>query len=138
MKALAFILAVAVPATASAERRTYDVKATRRQLSNKYDSIGSCGALDRMMKDRHVLSIDEENDLVGVDGQRWHVVTGEPDLMITFHEENGQLVHLTMNLYVNRRGLTGNYVLSGVIRDKDNPRSYEYCEDVVYVDGTRR
>lgn len=126
---------VATVSVASAERRTYDVKATRKKMSS---NVLSCGALDRMMKDRHILSIDEENDLVGVNGFRWRVMSNEPDLMITFHDGNGQKTFLTMDLYVNRRGLTGKYTLSGVVPDKDDPRSFEYCEDTVYVDGTRR
>lgn len=135
MKALAIMLALAIPATAFAERRTYNVKPTRKKMST---SAPSCGALDRMMKDKHTISIDEENDLVGVDGQRWRVLRPEPDLFISFHDQPGQLTYLTMDLYVNRRGLSGKYTLSGIIRDEEDPRSYEYCEDTVYIDGVRR
>jgi hypothetical protein len=128
------VLVALLASTASAGRRTYDVKATRKAKV----SMPSCGATARMLRDRHVLSIDDNNNLVGVNGLRWRVRAGEPDLVVTFHDKDGQKTWLMLDLYVNQRGLSGRYVLTGVIPDPVDPRKYEFCQDAVYLNGTRR
>lgn len=135
MKSLLILCALA--ANASADRRVYDFHATRPL---KYRDFPSCLATDRMMKDRHVLTID--GDHVSVDGFEWKVLYGEPDLYLMFHDEDArgvpQQTFLILDLYVNQRGLSGKYTLWGTIPNADDPRQHTQCVDTVYLDGNRR
>lgn len=138
MKSLAIALALAIPATASADTRVYDVHATR--VADPDDRFMSCDAADRMLKDKHVIKIDDDGN-VYVNGFKWKALTEEPDLVLSFHNSEGrttQKTFLVMDLYVNQRGLSGKYTLFGRIPDVDDPRKQYVCADTVYVDGTAR
>lgn len=135
MKKLAIALALAIPATASADTRVYDVKAVRVEKFRREDP--TCGAADRMMKDKHVLKIDDDGN-VTINGFKWKSLTEEPDLLIAFHNAHWQKTFLMMDLYVNQRGLSGRYILTGVQPYPDDPTKQYVCQDIVWVDGTAR
>lgn len=129
------IILMALAGVASADTRVYDVHATRG--GEREAGYQSCLATSRMLKDRHVIKIDDDGN-VTVNGFRWKALTEEPDLLIAFHNSNWQKTFLTMDLYVNQRGLAGKYILTGVQPDPDDPRIQRPCQDVVYIDGTVR
>lgn len=135
MKSLAIALALAVPAVATADTRVYDVHATR--VADPDDRFMSCDATGRMMKDKHVIKIDDDGN-VTINGFKWKSLTEEPDLILSFHNSHWQKTFLMMDIYVNQRGLSGKYTLVGRIPDVDDPRKQYVCVDTVYVDGTRR
>lgn len=117
---------------AGADVRTYDVKATRVATLTQ---MPSCDAKGRMLKDRHVVKIDDETGRVTVNGFKWQVFNPDPDLIMDFHRVSSglrQKTYLVMDLYVNQSGLSGIYMLFGeLIGGKP-------CADAVYLDGNRR
>lgn len=134
------LVLVALAGAAHADTRVYDIHATRVAEVTDPDGMGhyrSCGAAKRMMKDRHVLRIDDEGN-VTINGFRWKALTEEPDLYLSFHGSVGQKTSLAMDLYVNQRGLSGRYLLFGVTPDEGDPKNQLVCVDAVYVDGTAR
>lgn len=123
----------ALAGAAHAETRTYDVKAVR--VIESQIRLPSCGAAGRMLRDRHVIKIDDDTGHVTIDRLRWSVSNPEPDLAIDFHlfiDGVGQKTFLLMDLYVNQRGLSGRYSLYGRTLDD------KACSDSVLIDGTRR
>ena len=120
LKLLLVLLTYATPA------KTYDV----RGLGRVTPDGASCGAISRMLKDKHTLKVYE--DKVTINGMKWEVVHEAPDLIISFHENAGQKTFLYMDLYVNEAGLFGKYMLFGLTAKR------ELCFDAVYVNGTRR
>lgn len=129
------LVLVLLAGVAHADKRVYDVRATRKV--ERTGSIPSCGAVPRMLKDKHILTIDDDG-LVRVNGLKWRAMDEEPNLLIDFHAGKGQKTFLMMDLYVNMRGLSGRYILAGVIPDPENPRDQYVCVDAVELDGTAR
>lgn len=121
---LNFLIALVL---ASAPHKTYEIRATRN--GQAFESQ-SCGAVPRMLKDKHTLRIYE--DKVTVNGMEWRIASPLPDLAITFHDEPGQLTSLVMSLYVNEEGLSGKYYIIGTLENRTP------CFDVVYVEGVRK
>lgn len=123
----------ALAGAAHAETRTYDVRAVRVHPTG---DARSCGAAKRMLRDKHVLRIDDETGEVRVNGFKWRTFNPDPDLIIDFHTADRFGVHqktsLVMDLYVNQRGLSGVYILKGVTLGGKR------CVDAVFLDGTRR
>jgi hypothetical protein len=98
--------------------------------------VQSCGQLGHMLRDSHMIRIDLENESVTVDGFTWHQDDGlMPDLTMNFHrtvDGVAQNTWLMIDVYVNEDGLYGKYYLFG------KTLKGESCQDVVYIDGTRR
>lgn len=106
--------------------KTYDIRA----VGSAPRDGQSCGAVSRMLKDKHTLKVI--GDKVTINGMSWVVVKEAPDLIVSFHEVDGQKTFLYMDLYVNEKGLFGKYMLFGRTAKR------ELCFDAVYVNGTRR
>lgn len=139
LKKIAMILALAIPATATADR-VYDIKAVGAAEVQDPEGMGyyrSCRATKRMLKDHHVLRISIDGTIT-IDGFKWRQFTLEPDLFIDFHAERGQKTSLEMELYINQKGLSGKYYLWGVTPDEGKVENQLLCVDAVYVEGTRR
>lgn len=130
--ALTTLLALSTPV--DADRRTYDVHAT----TSAWTDLPSCGAGDRMLQDRHVVSVDlDDRHTVTVNGFHWNVVPDDDPsaVQVSFHDDRDQLTYLTMELWVSDRYLIGTYTLYGVLdRTRDG---YVRCADKVELRGHR-
>jgi len=139
MKSL-ILLAVMIPAVGRADTK-YSIKATGvydvARTWERYSGYISCGASERMMSDRHYLNIADDGT-VTINRMKWNKLTDGPDMLVKFHDSDGQYTILTMDLYINRDGLSGAYILEGVVPDKDDPRIRNSCVDAVKLDGIRR
>ena len=127
MKALIVLGIIALSAEATADRRVYDIKATSPGPHER-----SCGATRRMLRDKHILTIDDKR--VYVNGFAWNLWDrleyDDIRSTISFHESadgESQKVALVMDLYLNDRKLVGQYILYG-----------EGCSDSVNIVGVRR
>lgn len=114
---------------------TYEIHAT----AVGWTDLPSCGAALRMLRDRHEIRLDFQNDRAIVNGLRWSLWTTDAPgfYAIDFHDDliPRPLVSLEMRFVVDDRGLVGQYTLYGVLnRTKDG---YTRCADTVEIRGDR-
>jgi hypothetical protein len=136
LKKIAIAMALVIPTTASAEKRTYDVRAVEAANLGNYRS---CHASDRMLRDRHVITVDDEAGTVIVDGFGWEVwggvgMTGRLDLYFHFRDSEGlyQKTYLNIEAKYNDRKIIGKYWLLGELPGGKG------CLNAVYFEGDRR
>ena len=116
--------------------RTYDLRAT--VISGASDDLPTCGAAERMLRDKHILTFDDDWN-VSVNGFRWNVQGSSPGgLDISFHDGNGQWTYLTMELIVDDHEVIGRYSLFGILPYTDRKAHREICVDRVQIYGRRR
>ncbi len=131
MKSLLILAAMA--ATASAEVRTYDIKPYK---AGRF--YVSCSSTERMLRDKHVLKIDDVKGTVRVDGFLWDPWTtfDDSELTASFHsvDQLGNMQHtiLIIQLDVTDRSVSGLYILQGLTPSR------EPCSNSVWVEGRRR
>ncbi len=132
MKALIVLGILALATEAAADRKVYDVKAVAPD-----NHILSCGATRRMLKDRHIITVDDDTRFY-VDGFRWESWWKDDPIAetISFHTTDAsgkpQSTYLVMDLSLDDRVLIGTYILYG------RTRSGKECSDAVQIVGTRR
>lgn len=131
MKKILFLMLLGLAFCSEAIADTYEVHAT----AVDYDDLPSCGAAERMLRDRHVISIDPGKRIIRVDGLTWQIIQPHEDSLIAdFHGEG--LVHLQLFLEFDDRGLIGQYSLFGVLNRTGD--GYTRCSDTVEIRGIRR
>lgn len=127
---------------ASLASSTANVEAPRETPSVTYNVTGSqplgawrtpsCGAQQRMLKDKHMIRFDGHD--VIVNRTKWHLDEGTlpGSATISFHADEKQFTYLTMELYANGPRIDGTYTLFGLTSKN------ERCMDKVSVSGSRR